>query len=96
MKATYLALLNFTDAGVRNLKQSPQRAKAWRDQTEAAGVTVVAQLWTVGAYDGALLLQAENEQQVLTVLANLAEQGNVRTQSLRAFEAEEFARIIGK
>ena len=95
MKVTYLSLLTFTDTGVRNLKQSPQRATAWRQQVEAAGVTVVAQLWTVGDYDGALLLQGENEQQVLSALARLAEQGNVRTHSLRAFDAEETGRILG-
>ena len=94
MKVTYLVLLTFTDAGVRNLKQSTQRATAWRQQVEATGVKVVSQLWTVGAYDGALLLQGENEQQVLSALAKLAEQGNVRTQSLRAFDAEETGRIL--
>ena len=95
MKTTYLSLLTFTDQGVRNLKQSPQRAAAWRQQIESSGVKVVAQLWTAGAYDGVLILQGESEQQVLSALAQLVALGNVRTQSLRAFDAEEFAHIAG-
>ena len=92
---TYLSLLSFTDQGLRNLKQSPQRANAWRQQVEAGGVKVIAQLWTAGAYDGVVILQGESEQQVLGVLAQLASLGNVRTHSLRAYDAEEFAGITG-
>jgi uncharacterized protein with GYD domain len=90
MKTTYLSLLTFTEAGIRNLAQSPQRAAAWRERAEAGGVKVVAQLWTTGAHDGALLLEAENEQKILRSLAELVAQGNVRTHSLRAFTAQEF------
>lgn len=93
MKTTYLALLKFTDQGVRNLSQSPQRAAAWRKQAEAGGIKVIAQIWTAGAYDGALLLEADNEQPILRALAQLASQGNVRTHSLRAFNADEFANV---
>ncbi len=95
MKATYLSLLTFTDQGARDLAQSPQRAAAWRRQVESSGIKVVAQLWTAGAYDGVLILQGDSEHQVLAVLSQLAAQGNVRTHSLRAFDAEEFARIAG-
>lgn len=93
MKTTYLTLLTFTDQGARDLTQSPQRAAAWRQEIEASGVKVLAQLWTAGAYDGALILQGD-EPQVLGTLARLAAAGNVRTHALRAFDAEEFARIV--
>ena len=95
MKTTYLSLLTFTDQGVRNLKQSPQRAAAWRQQIESSGIKVIAQLWTAGAYDGVLILQGDSEQQILGALSQLASLGNVRTHSLRAFDAEEFAQIVG-
>jgi len=93
MKTTYLSLLTFTDQGFRGIKESPQRAAAWKQQVEANGVKVLAQLWTTGAYDGALVVQGDNEQKVLAALAALAAQGNVRTHSLRAFDAAEFAQI---
>ena len=95
MKATYIALLTYTDQGVRNLKQSPQRAQAFRQSAEAAGIKVLAQLWTAGACDGVLILEADSEAKVLGTLASLAALGNVRTQSLRAFDAAEFGAIVG-
>ena len=91
MKTTYLILLTFTDAGLRNVGQSPHRAAAWRQKAEAAGIKVIAQLWTSGAYDGALLLEGDSEQKVLRAVAQLAAEGNVRTHSLRALHADEFA-----
>ena len=96
MKTTYVTLINYTDQGVRNLKQSPQRAKAFRQTAEAAGLKVLAQLWTVGAYDGLLILEGDSEEKVLGALTQLASLGNVRTQSLRAFDADGFAGIVGK
>ena len=96
MKTTYATLITYTDQGVRNLKQSPQRAKAFRQTAEAAGLKVLAQLWTVGAYDGLLILEGDSEEKVLGALTQLASLGNVRTQSLRAFDADGFAGIVGK
>ena len=96
MKTTYVTLINYTDQGVRNLKQSPQRAQAFRQSAEAAGLKVLAQLWTAGAYDGLLILEGDSEEKVLGALAQLASLGNVRTQSLRAFDADGFAGIVGK
>jgi len=95
MKSTYIALLTYTDQGVLNLKQSPQRAQTFRQNAEAAGIKVLAQLWTAGTCDGLLILQSDSEGKVLGTLASLASQGNVRTQSLRAFDAAEFAAIVG-
>ena len=95
MKTTYLTLITYTDQGVRNLKQSPQRAQAFRQSAEAAGIKVLAQFWTAGACDGVLILEGDSEEKVLGVLAQLASLGNVRTRSLRAFDAVEFAAIVG-
>ena len=93
---TYVTLLTFTDQGARNLKQSPQRAVDFRQNAERAGVKVVAQLWTAGAYDGVLILQGESEEKVLSLLVQLGALGNVRTHSLRAFDAAEWSGLVGK
>ena len=90
----YVSLLRFTSQGVRNLKQSAARAAAFRKAVEKAGVKVEAQLWTTGAYDGILILSAANETKALNAISKLASAGNVSTQSLRAFEAKEFAAIV--
>lgn len=92
-KAIYATLLTFTDQGAHNLSQSPQRASAFAASAEAEGVRIVSQLWTAGSYDGVLILEGE-EQKVLGLLAQLAAQGNVRTHSMRAFDAEQFGQIV--
>ena len=95
MKTTYVSLLSFTDEGVRNLKDSPKRAEAFRKNAEAAGVKVITLLWTAGSYDGLLVLEGDSEENVLSILAQLSSLGNVRTQSMRAFDADDFAKIAG-
>ena len=92
---TYLILLRFTDQGARNIEQSPLRARAFRQAAEQAGVKVLHQGWTTGKYDGVLLLQADNETKVLHCVADLSASGNVRPCSLRTFDADEFAAIVG-
>ena len=94
--ARYVSLIRFTAQGARNLRQSPARASAFHRAAEKAGVKVEAQLWTVGAYDGIMILNAPNETKALSVVAKLAALGNVSTQSMRAFDAKEFAAIVGK
>ena len=59
--ARYVSLLRFTPQGVKNLKQSPARAAAFCKVAEKAGVQVEMQLWTTGAYDGILILNAASE-----------------------------------
>jgi uncharacterized protein with GYD domain len=94
MKNTYVSLLTYTDQGIRAIKQSPQRALAVRQQMEAAGIKVIAQLWTAGACDGVLVLESEDEQKILAQLTQLGASGNLRLQSLRAFDAAQFAEIV--
>lgn len=91
---TYISLFTFTDQGARNIKHSPARAKAFCESVAAEGIKVIGQYWTTGDYDGVLIVQAESETKVLRCLASLAALGNVRTHSLRAFNAEEFAAIV--
>jgi uncharacterized protein with GYD domain len=90
----YLTLLRFTEQGAKNIKDSPSRALAFKAEAGKAGVKVEGQYWTVGAYDGVLILSADDESKVLHVLAGLASKGNVRTETLRAFDEGEFAALV--
>jgi uncharacterized protein with GYD domain len=92
----YLALLKFTEQGVKNIQKSTARAAAFRETAAKAGATIEAQYWTTGSYDGVLVFSAENESTALRCVAALAAAGNVRTQTLRAFEAKEFDAIAIK
>lgn len=90
--ARYVSLLRFTEQGARALEKSAARAENFRKTAAKAGVSIEAQLWTAGACDGVLVLSGD-ESKVLRCLAQLASQGNVRTETLRAFDAAEFRNL---
>lgn len=92
--ARYVSLIRFTDQGVRALKKSPARAAGFRKAAARAGVKVEAQLWLAGSCDGLLVLSGD-EKKVLRCLAQLEALGNVRTETMQAFDAVEFQAVVG-
>ena len=92
----YVTLLRFTEQGAKNLSKSTSRAAAFKEAASKAGVRVEAQYWTVGACDGVLMISAEDEKKALSCLASLSVTGNVRTETLRALDENEFQAIAGK
>ena len=94
--ATYVSLMRFTEQGARNIQDTQKRAAAFRDAAKKAGVTVRDIFWTKGAYDGLLVLDAPDEQTVTSVMAGLGALGNVRTQTMRAFDESEIGDVLGK
>jgi len=94
--ATYVLLLKFTDQGIRNIKDTTRRAEAFRSIADKAGGKVKEVYWTLGQYDGVLIFDAPDEATATALGLNLGSLGNVRTQSLRAFSAEEIGRGLDK
>jgi len=92
--ATYIALLDYTDQGVQQIENSPQRADEFSQLAEEAGARVLAQYWTIGNHDGVLILDAPDDQVAASILLRLAASGNVRTTTLRAFEWAEAQALI--
>ena len=94
--ARYISLLRFTEQGAKNLKKSTNRAHTFDKIAAQAGVKIEGQYWTLGAYDGVLILDAVSEQKVLRCLSQLASQGNVRSETMQTFIDKEFDEIVGK
>lgn len=94
--ATYIILGNFTELGIKNVKGSPERAKAFESAASQKGVKVKSVYWTIGQYDIAAIAEAPNDETITAALLALGRQGNVRTQTLRAFDASEMSRILEK
>lgn len=92
--ATFIGLIHFTDQGIRNVKESPDRADAFKALAEKSGVTVKGIYWTVGHYDLVTILEAPDDESATAVLLGVGSLGNVRTETLRAFSGEEMRRII--
>ena len=93
---TYLILINFTEQGIRNIKDSPKRAAAATELARGFGIEIRDIFWTLGAFDGAVLIEAPDDQAVTAWALKLGSLGNVRTQTLRAFRANEFENIAAK
>lgn len=92
----YIALLKFTEQGAKSIKKSTDRAHAFDKLAEKASVKVEGQYWTMGRYDGVLILSAGDETKVLHMLSALAALGNVRTETMQAFVDKEFDEIVGR
>jgi uncharacterized protein with GYD domain len=90
----YITLLKFTEKGSAQIQESTSRAHAFDELAAKSGVKVEGQFWTIGHYDGVLVLTAESEAKILHLLATLAARGNVRTETLQAFTDKEFDAIL--
>ena len=91
---TYFILANYTEQGVKNLKESPARIEAAKAATEQAGGEWLGWWLTMGRYDFVILVKAPNAVTAVTLLLATGMQGNIRTETLRAFSAEEFSGIV--
>lgn len=92
----YLVLLNFTDQGIRNVKQSVERAKTFKAVADRMGAHLKDIYWTQGPYDVVLNMEVPDEETCMSLLLSLGSLGNVRSQTLRAFSIEEMGRILAK
>lgn len=93
---TYVVLANFTDQGVRNVKDTTKRADAFKELAKSSGATVKEIYWTLGRYDIVALVEASDDMVVTALGLTLGKSGNVRTQTLRAFSQADMAAILNK
>ena len=94
--ATYVVLGTFTEQGVRNAKDSPKRADAFKQMAKKCGATVKDLYWAQGQYDIVTILEAPDDLSATALSLSVATLGNIRTQTLRAFSAADMQGIIGK
>jgi uncharacterized protein with GYD domain len=92
--ATFISLLNFTDQGIRKIKESPNRAEAFTGMATKLGLTVKSMYWTAGNYDLVVVTEGSDEAAMASLLS-VGSLGNVRSQTLRAYSASEIKKIIG-
>jgi uncharacterized protein with GYD domain len=92
--AIYIVLSNFTDQGIKAVKDTTKRAEAFRTLAKQNGVTIKDLYWTLGSYDVVALMDAPDEMTVTALELSLAQAGNVRTQTMRGFSADEMSTIL--
>mgnify|MGYP005673359573 CR=1 FL=1 len=91
---TFIALISETQYGEENIYDSVVRAERFVERAEKRGIKVIGQYWTMGSYDGVLILEAPNAQDVSSLLLSLAAGGAVRTQTMRAFKSDEMRAVL--
>jgi len=91
---TYITLLKFTQQGVEKIKESPARLDRSRQAYESMGAEIKAFYLVLGQYDAVVIAEAPNDEVAAKLALAIGSQGNVRTETLRAFTEEEYRKII--
>jgi uncharacterized protein with GYD domain len=90
----YVLLMNWTDQGVERFRESVGRADAARAALATKGITLKDIYWTIGSYDLVCVAEAPDDAILSAALLVLGAQGNLRTTTMRAFTADEFADVV--
>ncbi len=92
--ATFIALINWTEQGVKGFRESVDRYEAARDRFEQMGVRITQVYWTLGGHDIVAVAEADDDETMGAAMLTLAEQGNLRTTTMRAFTADEMRTVL--
>ncbi len=91
---TFITLINWTQKGIENVKESPARLDAAKAAFRAAGAEVKGFYLVMGRYDMVLISEGPDAETAAKLSLAIGSQGNVRTETLRAFTEEEYRKII--
>jgi uncharacterized protein with GYD domain len=94
--AKYVSLIQFTDQGIRNIKDTIRRGEAAVAEAKKLGMKITEKLWTMGAYDVVVLFEAPDDETISAFTLKIGSLGNVKSQTLRAFGEQEMERILAK
>ena len=92
---TYITLYRYTQQGVANIQQAPQRIAAAKAKVKEAGAELLGVYLTQGQYDVIAISRWPDEYSAMKFLLAQAQEGNIRTETLRAFDEGEIAKILG-
>ena len=94
--AMYISLIQFTEQGIRNVKDTVKRGDAAIGEAEKMGMKIIEEFWTMGAYDAVVLFEAPDDETMSTFLLKIGSMGNVKSQTLRAFRKQEMEGVLAK
>ncbi|HVQ10747.1 MAG TPA: GYD domain-containing protein, partial [Methyloceanibacter sp.] len=90
---TYFLLVNFTDQGIRDIKDTIGRAEAFEQMAKKSGVTLRELFWTMGRYDVIAVFDAPDDVSAAALTLSASSLGSVRAEILRAFSFEDMKQI---
>ena len=92
---SYISLIHYTPQGIASIKQAGARVDAARQAFKSMGAEIKAYYLVTGQYDAVVIFEAPDEETVAKLALGTALQGNVRTETMRAFTEQEMRAIIG-
>ncbi len=92
--ATYIGLMKLTEQGVKSIKETPGRVEANRKRMQEQGIEIKSWFLTMGRYDVVTVVEAPSDEAIVKAVLTIAGQGNVRTETLRAYSLEETKKIV--
>ncbi len=93
---TYIGLYNYTEQGIKNVKESPARLDAAKTLATDLGGELKAFYLTIGVYDLVAIVEVPDDEAAAKFALTLSAGGNVRGQTLKAFEETDYRRIISE
>ena len=94
--ATFITTIKFTQQGIKDIDHSTKRAAIFKTEAKKFGAKVKEIYWTLGDYDGLLILEAPDDETATAVILHLGAMGNVHTSTCRAYTAGEMEKINAK
>jgi uncharacterized protein with GYD domain len=91
---TFVSLVNWTEQGIKNYRDTLRRAEDYRGLVEKHGGQVRQLLWTLGEYDVVVVADFPDDETATAVVLQTAAGGHVRTKTMKAFDAEQMSAII--
>ena len=92
--SNYIVLVRFTDQGIQNIKDGPDRLEAARKSYETAGAKIVDFYLTMGSYDAVAIIEAPDDQTMAKLSVKVGSMGTSRSETLRAFNEDDFRSIV--
>jgi uncharacterized protein with GYD domain len=92
---TYISMLRYTQQGISAVKNAPARMDAAKEAYKKAGGELKAIYLTLGQYDLVAIAEMPNDEAVARLALGMGMQGNIRTETMRAFSETEFKKIVG-
>lgn len=93
--ATYVSLVRYTEQGIRNIKESPNRLDATKKLAQSVGGEIKQFYLAMGKYDIVVVTEAPDDEAAARFALTLGSLGNVRTETMRVFGEAEFRKIVG-
>ncbi len=92
--ATYISLIKYTQQGIENIKEGPNRLDAAKQAFKAMGAEIKEYYLVTGQYDAVVITEAPNDETVAKLALSIGSKGSIRTETFRAFSEDEYRKVI--